>query len=217
MADGEGQSYVANSLIRRILGAALAVTVGSSGAVVIATGPASAYCRTGMTTWNDTTYAKTLGVDPGFPSKMRTGLSNGLTQWNRSGSTLRYSTPDYTSGWMIYAFRGSHSYSPLMGSAPGYAQTMVSGSTHSGGNLILSNRFSWINGVQNISQGLADVQTIAVHEVGHFTGLAHPWIGHCTDGTPYTAAEQGSVMTTINVGVRRALNSDDIAGVTDLY
>ncbi|MFY1653920.1 matrixin family metalloprotease [Solwaraspora sp. WMMB762] len=204
-------------MTRRILGTALAAMVGSVGAVVIAAGPASAYCRTGMTKWNNTTYSKTLGVDPSFPTAMRTGLSNGLTQWNRSGSTLRYTTPDYTSGWMIYAFRGSHSYSPLMGNAPGYAQTMVSGSTHSGGNLILSNRFSWVNGSQNISGGVADVQTVAVHEVGHFTGLAHPWIGHCTDGTSYTPAEQASVMTTINTGTRRTLNSDDVAGVTAIY
>lgn len=191
--------------------------VAATALVGVTASPAEAYCRTGMTKWNSTANAKTIGANTTFPSGLRSGLNGGLTQWNRSGSALRYNAPVYTSGWQIYAWRASYSYTSLMGSAPGYAAAQRSGSTHSGGTLYLSNRFTWVNGSQDINAGKADVQTVAVHEIGHFTGLAHPWSPHCTDGTAYTDAEKKSVMTAINTGTRRSLNSDDIAGVTAIY
>jgi hypothetical protein len=202
---------------RAALVLATAGTVIATALVGVSASPAAAYCRSGMTKWNSTSSAKTIGVNTTFPSVLRNGLNGGLTQWNRSSSALRYNSPVYTAGWLIYAFRASYSYTSLMGSAPGYASTQVSGSTHNGGTLYLSNRFTWVNASQNIGQGKADVQTVVVHEVGHFTGLAHPWPGPCTDGSAYTSAEKGSVMTTINTGTRRALNSDDIAGVRAIY
>lgn len=105
-----------------------------------------------------------------------------------------------------------------MGTAPGYAQrSFISGTTHDQGDLWLSDRYEWINGNQNVTGGVADTATVVVHEMGHFTGLAHPNPGPCTDGTDYTAAEQFAVMTTVNTGTRRFLTTDDIAGVRSLY
>ncbi|MBT2490221.1 matrixin family metalloprotease [Streptomyces sp. ISL-96] len=169
-----------------------------------------------MTKWK-TSGTKSLAAKSNFKSSLRSGLKGGLAQWNRSGSNLRYAAPTYTSGWQVYAFRASHSYSELMGASPGVALTNVHAGRHTGGTLILSNKFTWVNGSQNISAKRADVQTVVVHEVGHFTGLAHPRLDHCNDGTDLTRAEKGSVMTTINTGTRRKLNSDDIAGVKALY
>ncbi|MGA5204367.1 matrixin family metalloprotease [Streptomyces variegatus] len=196
---------------------ATAGTVMTTALVGLSASNAEAYCRSGMTKWVSPGTAKTIGANTTFPSSLRAGLNSGLKQWNRSSSALRYNSPVYTSGWQIYAFRASYSYTSLMGNAPGYAAAQRSGSTHKGGTLYLSNRFRWVNGSQNISQGKADVQTVAVHEVGHFTGLAHPWPPHCSDGSSYTNAEKKSVMTAVNTGTRRALNSDDIAGVRAIY
>jgi hypothetical protein len=200
-----------------------AAVLATAGAVVatalvgMSASPAAAYCRSGMTKWNSTANPWSIAANTTFPSGLRNGLKGGLLQWNRSGSNLRYNAPTYTAGWQIYAFRASYSYTSLMGSAPGYAAAQRSGGTHNGGTLYLSNRFHWVNASQNIGQNKADVQTVAVHEVGHFTGLAHPWPAHCPDGSAYTAAEKKSVMTTINTGTRRGLNSDDIAGVKAIY
>lgn len=84
--------------------------------------------------------------------------------------------------------------------------------------MYLNPSFTWVNASQDISGMKADVQTVAVHEIGHFVGLAHPHIpAHCTDGGSYTEAEKGSVMVGISTGTRRALNSDDLAAVAALY
>ncbi|MBT2389346.1 MULTISPECIES: matrixin family metalloprotease [Streptomyces] len=194
----------------------MAGTVLGTALVGITASPASAYCTSGMVKWQSSG-TKSLAANTNFPSGLRNGLKGGLTQWNRTGSGLRYAAPTYTGGWQIYTFRASYSYSSVMGAAPGYAATQRVGSRHTGGTLYLSNRFRWVNASQDISAGKADVQTVVVHEVGHFTGLAHPWRPHCSDGTAYTAAEKASVMTAIGTGTRRNLNSDDIAGVKALY
>ncbi len=180
------------------------------------TQPASAYCSTGMGKWGSPSAAKKIVLSTSFPSAMRPGLASALAQWNQPSSVLRYSTPLYTSAAGPYAFMGKYAYSTLMGTAPGLAYGSTT-ANHNSGTLFLSSKFTWVNASQNITAGKADVQTVSVHEVGHFTGLAHPWVGPCTDGTAYTAAEQASVMTTINTGTRRNLNSDDIAAVQAFY
>jgi len=67
-----------------------------------------------------------------------------------------------------------------------------------------------------------DLQSIAVHEIGHLSGLGHSQIGE----TELTASGRrvlstGSVMFPIALGIGdisgRTLQPDDIAGISDLY
>lgn len=176
---------------------------------------AEAYCRTGMGLWDTPHITKTMHLSTSFPTSMRTGVNQALSQWNRPNSVLKYAV-SYTGNWSSNAFLGSHSYNVIMGSAPGYAIGAQT-SSRINGHMILSNQFTWVNASQDIGAGKADVQTVAVHEIGHFTGLAHPFFPDCTDGTAFTAAEALSVMVPIATGTRRTLGTDDIAAVQALY
>lgn len=81
--------------------------------------------------------------------------------------------------------------------------------------------FNW-SASTAVEAGKWDVQTIALHEIGHLSGLGHSAIGETeVVGTGRRVQSSGAVMFPIALGPgdasRRTLSPDDVAGISDLY
>jgi hypothetical protein len=89
-------------------------------------------------------------------------------------------------------------------------------------DIFLNSAFPW--SVASAGEnGRYDVQTIALHEIGHFSGLGHSALGETelhADGTR-TVIGADAIMFPIAFApgsiAARALHADDIAGISDLY
>jgi Matrixin/Carboxypeptidase regulatory-like domain len=89
-------------------------------------------------------------------------------------------------------------------------------------DIFFNSAFPW-SVAENGDSGRFDVQSIALHEIGHLSGLGHSAIGETelreTGGRRVIAAE--SIMFPIAFAAGsiagRTLKADDIAGISDLY
>jgi hypothetical protein len=88
-------------------------------------------------------------------------------------------------------------------------------------DIFFNTAFPWSTDAAGVS-GRHDVQSIAVHEIGHFIGLGHSAIGETeviTGGRRVLGAE--AVMFPIAFAAGsihdRTLKPDDLAGITDIY
>ncbi len=88
-------------------------------------------------------------------------------------------------------------------------------------DIFFNSAFTW-SVAANGEAGKWDVQTIATHEIGHFSGLGHSAIGETQlmNGTRRVLSS-GAVMFPIALGPGdvsgRTLDPDDVAGISDIY
>jgi hypothetical protein len=88
-------------------------------------------------------------------------------------------------------------------------------------DILFNSSFPWSVSATG-DRGRYDLETIALHEIGHLNGLGHSALGETelgAEGRKVIAAE--SVMFPIAFGAgivsNRALRADDVAGISDLY
>jgi hypothetical protein len=89
-------------------------------------------------------------------------------------------------------------------------------------DIFLNSTFSWSTADTGAANRF-DVESIALHEIGHLLGLAHSALGETEliagGGRRVIAAEAVMFPIAFSVGstIGRTLRADDIAGITDLY
>jgi len=88
-------------------------------------------------------------------------------------------------------------------------------------DIFFNSAFAWSTSAAG-EAGRFDVETIALHEIGHLNGLGHSAIGETEiSGSGRTVLAAEAVMFPLAFGpgnvLHRTLRPDDIAGVSDLY
>jgi Matrixin len=122
-------------------------------------------------------------------------------------------------GIVTVGFQDRPEYDRILGST-GFVVDVLTGEIVEA-DIMLNSAFPWsVSGVGE--SGHFDVQSIALHEIGHLSGLGHSLLGETevsTSGRRVVAAEAAMFPIALSAGVvaGRTLRADDVAGISDLY
>ncbi|WJZ98864.1 hypothetical protein VitviT2T_017361 [Vitis vinifera] len=154
----------------------------------------------GSPRWPPSNTHLTYAFLSGTSSTTMSAVTRAFGQWASATDFTFAETQDYTNADMKIGFqRGDHGDGfPFDG--PG--GTIAHSFSPTDGRLHFDGDESWVVGAV---AGAFDVETVALHEIGHLLGLGH------------SSVEGAIIFPTIAFGVTKGLNEDDIQGIQALY
>ena len=156
--------------------------------------PALAYSYPGYKWQQGYAYYTT---DSTVPSSWSTSIYNGLMSWNNAGSSFRFYTLGTTNNKLYYSGLGSNG-------ATAVTYTFATGSSISKNTVYFNSDKSWST---TGASGTFDVQSVAVHEFGHWLHLDD--LPSNSEPVMYAHLEMGQT--------KRSLTSDDKNGIRHIY
>jgi hypothetical protein len=190
-----------------------------------AAAPAHAYWAWGRTWTSPSTVRYVYGWAASFTSAEELIVNRAAAAYNlTAGSTLRVGGATFTSSVSALdnaAFQIARAIptNDFPNNAPGWAWRGQDDPRINFSNraiVFLNPRWTWST-YFNINYGVADLETVVLHEFGHTHGLGHPFQKCGLPSCSMTKRETASVMNSLGANIRRDLAQDDIDGLASIY
>lgn len=206
--------------------------------VAVGAGPVEAYLKLG-TTFDGRTltlrWARTpiryFVADRGVPevsaSQLRTAAERAFQAWQDvPASSIAFESVGFTSaepsgedGVVTIGFESHPELERILGSTA-FVVDVITGEIVEA-DIVLNSAFPWSVAPEG-QEGRFDVESIAVHEIGHLIGLGHSLLGETELSAGRrrvvgAAAAMFPIAFSAGVLEGRKLRADDVAGASDLY
>src|SRR5687768_3688226 len=206
--------------------------------MLVASAPAQAYLKLGAlingdvidVTWRGPVryFVAERGASGVSAAELRGAVERAAATWSQVDSALvRFefqgmtsAVPDVVDGRTTIGFVDRPDLEQVLGATSFMIDTTNGAIVES--DIFFNSRFAWSVAASG-TPGRVDLESIALHELGHLLGLSHSAIGETerTGSGNRRVTASGSVMFPIAMSsgtiAERVLHADDIAGMSDLY